>query len=284
MAKQKLNTQAVGLDVGLAFTKWVTGAENLHYGLWTDLDVTAGNLRAAQDLYTEKLFHLLPKEPCRILDIGGGAGETAAKLLALGHDVDIVVPSEFLADRCRANAPKARVHQMMFEEFTHDNPFDLCLFSESFQYIPLQVGLAKCLTLLTPKGQIIVSDCFRTPAYKIQPKAATVGGGHRETLFRDILAEQPLKVTFEEDITQAVAGSVELEQALFNVFGYAFGRVDDELSAKRPKIRWMLNKVLRALISKRKRVKLDQRLNQRTRSAENFCTYNRYLMMRLDRV
>ncbi|WP_420861617.1 class I SAM-dependent methyltransferase [Algirhabdus cladophorae] len=284
MAKQKLNTQAIGLDIGLAFTKWVTGAENLHYGLWTDLEVTAGNLRTAQDRYTEKLFELLPTTPCRILDIGGGAGETAAKLLALGHEVEIVVPSDFLAERCRTNAPKARVHQMMFEDFEHSKPFDLCLFSESFQYIPLKDGLPKCLTMLTPKGQIIVSDCFRTPAYKIQPKAATVGGGHRETLFRDLLAEQPLRITSEEDITKAVAGSVELEQALFNVFGYGIGRIDDELSAKRPKLRWTLNKVIRALISERKRVKLDQRLNQQTRSAENFCMYNRYLMIRLDRV
>ena len=41
MAK-KIDTRAVGLDVGLAFIRWLTGAENLHYGLWTGLDVTAG--------------------------------------------------------------------------------------------------------------------------------------------------------------------------------------------------------------------------------------------------
>jgi MPBQ/MSBQ methyltransferase len=33
----------------LAFIRWRTGAENLHFGRWTGLDVTAGNLRAAQD-------------------------------------------------------------------------------------------------------------------------------------------------------------------------------------------------------------------------------------------
>ncbi len=69
------------------------------------LDVSAGNLRRAQDAYTEKLFALLPPGPLRILDIGGGAGETAKKLLALGHSVEIVVPSAYLAGRCRANAP-----------------------------------------------------------------------------------------------------------------------------------------------------------------------------------
>ena len=100
----KLDTRAIGLDVGLSFIRWLTGAENLHYGLWTGLEVSAGNLRAAQDAYSDKLFRLLPEKPCRILDIGGGAGETAKKLLALGHQVDIVVPSAFLAGRCRETA------------------------------------------------------------------------------------------------------------------------------------------------------------------------------------
>ena len=96
---QKIDTQAVGLDVGLAFIHWLTGAENLHYGLWSGLEVTAGNLRQAQDAYTVKLFGYLPEGRLRILDIGGGAGETAKKLLALGHSVEIVVPSPFLAAR-----------------------------------------------------------------------------------------------------------------------------------------------------------------------------------------
>ena len=107
---KKMNSQAVGLDIGLSFIKWLTGAENLHYGIWTDLEVTAGNLGQAQSVYTEKLFSYLPSGSLRILDVGGGAGETARKLIALGHQVDIVVPSPFLAERCRANAPQATVH------------------------------------------------------------------------------------------------------------------------------------------------------------------------------
>ncbi|NSX56849.1 class I SAM-dependent methyltransferase [Parasulfitobacter algicola] len=281
MAKQKLDTQAIGLDAGLAFTKWLTGAENLHYGLWTGLEVTAGNLRAAQDAYTDKLFKLLPDTPVRILDIGGGAGETAKKLLALGHSVDIVVPSPFLAARCRENAPDATVYEHKFEDFQTDQRFDLCLFSESYQYIPLDQGLTKCLELLTPEGHIIISDCFRTQEYSVDKSQAKVGGGHREWRFREMLETAPVGVISEEDITEAVAPSVDLEQALFNVFGYALTRVDQELSAKRPKIRWMINRVIRLMINDRKRARLDQRLNQKTRTAENFIKYNRYVMMKL---
>ena len=284
MGADKINTQAIGLDVGLAFTKWLTGAENLHYGLWDNLDVSAANLRAAQEAYTERLFALLPNRPCRILDIGGGAGETAKKLLALGHSVDIIVPSPFLATRCRENAPQARVHQTTFEDFTAaPASFDICLFSESFQYIPLDQGLPKCLTLLAPDGEIIVADCFRTPAYTGDRMLAPVGGGHRIGAFRDLLDSLPLQIISEEDVTHSAAPSVEIEQGLFNVFGYALTRVDQDLSCHKPRLRWLLQRAIRTLISPRKRARLDQRLNHQARNRDSFTTFNLYLLLRLRR-
>lgn len=282
MGKNKINTQAIGLDVGLAFTKWLTGAENLHYGLWDGLEISAANLRAAQEAYTDRLFALLPDHPCRILDIGGGAGETAKKLLALGHSVDIVVPSPFLAARCRANAPAARVHECMFEAFeAPPGSFDICLFSESFQYIPLDQGLPKCLELLAPGGEIIVADCFRSPEYTGDRMLAPVGGGHRIAAFRKTLAELPLEVVSEEDVTHSAAPSVEIEQGLFNVFGYGLTRVDQELLQHKPRLRWVFQRAIRTLISPRKRARLDQRLNQQARNRDSFARFNIYLLMRL---
>ncbi len=283
MGKKKINTQAIGLDVGLQFVRWLTGAENLHYGLWDGLEVTAANLRAAQEAYTDKLFKLLPEGPLRILDIGGGAGETAKKLLALGHEVVIVVPSPLLAERCRANAPGASVHECMFEAYEGPGDFDLCLFSESYQYIPLEAGVPRCLDLLKPGGEIIISDCFRSESFAIAPGTSTVGGGHPIAHFREKLASWPLEVLSEEDITAATAPSVEIEQGLFNVLGYATRRVDEELSQKRPKARWAIEKALHMVMSARKRARLDQRLNQQTRNREVFAQNNIYLMMRLRR-
>ena len=63
---EKIDTRAVGLDVGLAFIRWLAGAENLHYGLWDGLEPVAGNLRRAQDAYTDKLVALLPRGPGRL--------------------------------------------------------------------------------------------------------------------------------------------------------------------------------------------------------------------------
>jgi MPBQ/MSBQ methyltransferase len=281
MAKEKLDTRAIGLDVGLQFVRWLTGAENLHYGYWDGLDVTAANLRAAQEAYTEKLFKLLPQTPSRILDIGGGAGETARKLLALGHEVEIVVPSPLLAERCRATAVGANVHECMFEDYSGAGGFDVCLFSESYQYIPLSEGVPRCLDLLKPDGDIIISDCFRSDAFSIAPGTATVGGGHPIADFREALSGWPLNVLSEEDITLAAAPSVEIEQGLFNVLGYALTRVDGELQQKRPKARWALEKLMNVVLNERKRSRLDQRLNQQTRNREVFAHNNVYLMMRL---
>lgn len=279
--REKIDTRAIGLDVGLSFITWLTGAENLHYGLWDGLEVTAGNLRAAQDAYTTKLFKLLPKGKLRILDIGGGAGETARKLLALGHSVDIVVPSAFLASRCRENAPAATVHECMFEDLNIDKKFDLCLFSESFQYIPVDIALGKAADYLDAGGHIIVSDCFRSETFQGHAVGATVGGGHAIGMFREQLATMPIKTISEEDITASVAASVDLEQGFFNVIGHAVTRIDGELAAKKRKTRWFITRALATVMSKRKRYRLNQRLNEKTRTSAHFSANNVYLMIKL---
>jgi SAM-dependent methyltransferase len=281
---EKIDTQAVGLDVGLAFIRWLTGAENLHYGLWTGLEVTAGNLRAAQDAYTVKLFGYLPEGKLRILDIGGGAGETAKKLVALGHDVQIVVPSPFLAARCRETAIGAKVHECTFEAFHGEGPFDLCLFSESFQYIPLTESLPKCARLLAPGGQVLIADCFRTDAF--QGRAAQgpqPGGGHWITYFRKTLPETGFTIAAEEDITDAVAPSIDLEQRLFNVFGLGVTRVSDEIRGKRPASHWALTRMVGLFLSRKRRDYLMLRLTGTTRTSEAFRTYNRYQIIKLFR-
>lgn len=278
---QKIDTQAIGLDIGLSFVKWLTGAENLHYGLWDGLDVHAGNLRQAQDAYSTKLFKLLPDTPCRILDIGGGAGETARKLLAMGHIVDIVVPSAFLASRCRETAPGATVHEMIFEDFTSTDKFDICMFSESYQYIGLQDGLPKALKLLDTGGSVIISDCFRRECYYDLKDSTIVGGGHNIALFRALLDDLPITIETEEDITDATAPSVDIEQGLFNVIGFAAGRVDLALEHGKPKTRWIVQRLWRNLVSDRRRERLNKRLNETHRNRDVFAQNNVYLMMRV---
>ncbi len=281
---EKIDTRAVGLDTGLAMIRWLTGAENLHYGLWTGLEVTAGNLRAAQDAYTAKLLAELPEGPLRILDVGGGAGETAKKLIAMGHAVDIVVPSAYLADCCRRNAPEARVHECTFEDYAGNEIFDLCLFSESFQYIPVMTSLPKCAALLSSDGQVLIADCFRTDAYiSREEHGPQPGGGHRLSSFRAALLSTPFDVVSEEDITEAVAPSVDLEQGFYNVLGVGLTSSTAEFKAKKPVVNWVLTRIVRLFLTRKRRENLLKRLNETHRNSANFILYNRYLILKLKR-
>ena len=283
MTKAKIDTQAIGLDAGLGFIRWLTGAENLHYGLWTGLEVKAENLGAAQSAYSDKLFGYLPDGPLSILDVGGGAGETARKLIALGHSIEIVVPSALLAERCRQNAPEATVHEMPFEDFASDRTFDLCLFSESFQYIPLDIALDKALAHVKPGGHVLIADCFRSEDFAPDGKTRIAGGGHRITAFRAALDTRGLQPVREEDITTAVAPSIDIEQSLFHVFGDAISLIDAELSVKRPKARWLVSRFLGMLLGKRKLHRLNTRLRGNERTSAVFTLNNRYLITLLEK-
>jgi hypothetical protein len=75
-----------------------------------------------------------------------------------------------------------------------------------------------------------------------------------------------------------VAPSVDVEQEFFLVFGLALTRIDEELTRKKPRVRWVLNKILRLVLSQKARTRILQRITERTRTAEAFCTYNRYMM------
>ena len=86
---------------------------------------------------------------------------------------------------------------------------------------------------------------------------------------------------FEENITDAVAPSVDIEQGMVNVLGVAWTQIDTELRAKKPRARWALAAVLNRLISERRRDRLARRLRETTRTAEVFSTHNRYVMVKL---
>jgi SAM-dependent methyltransferase len=282
MAGERLDTRAIGLDVGLAFARWLTGAENLHYGLWTGLEVSAANLRAAQEAYTARLFSLLPGgSGLRILDVGGGAGETAAKLIAMGHHVQIVVPSAYLAGRCRENAPLAQVHECLFQDFQGTGPFDVCLFSESFQYIPLDQALGRAKALLAPAGRIVIGDCFRAPSFRAGGPTRAVGGGHPIASYRVALAVHGLAVLSEEDVTEGVAPSIDLEQGFFNVIGHGLRRIDHELTLRRPWQARALHLALRLLVGSRARTRIGRRLFHADRTSAAFVRNNRYILTAL---
>ena len=280
----KIDTRTLGLDLGAELIRFVTGRENLHYGCWDEgVEVCAGNLRQAQEAYSNKVKGCFPQGQLKILDVGGGCGEFAKNLFLDGHNVEIVVPSASLAARCRVNAgSEVRVHLARFEDFQPVSRFDLCLFSESFQYIPINVALSKAKECLQDSGEILISDCFRTAEFYAEfADIGLVGGGHSLADFRDAISTGSFETLHEEDITEAVAPSVDLEQKLYNMLGASVERLDRDLVVAFPFRRKLLDLAVRYFVDKRKLGRLKRRLFGNFRNAESFCRYNRYLILRL---
>ncbi len=280
---RKIDFKTLGLDMGVDFVRFLTGKEHLHYGIWEEgVEVCAGNLLQAQELYTRKLISHLPDgNTLNILDVGGGAGETALTLNNLGHKVEVVVPSNILAKRCRAKLGETvPVHELGFEEYEITGKFDVCLFSESFQYIPLEVSLDKAREVTHPGGLILISDCFRTPeGHSNMMRYRPVGGGHPVSRFYEEVEKAGLEVAFEDDITEKVAPSIELETEFYKFVGNSIARLDQEIKDKTPQIRGTMASIFKLLIKEKSREKLQRRLVGQDRNTVEFCKNNRYLMV-----
>ena len=235
--KKKESSRLVGLDIALKVSGFVTGKEHLHYGLWDKLDVNLDNLGKAQEAYTDLLFKYLPKKKKKldILDIGGGAGENAKKLIALGHKVTIIVPSKILAEHAKKNTNnKAKILITTFEDYLPKNSqFDLCLFAESFQYIPIKIALQKASSLVNNDGEILIADCFRSEK-KQEGIFRQPGGGASLISMEKELKIQKINVIVKKEITKLVAPSIQLEQKFYNTLGFSINRIIASLKINRP--------------------------------------------------
>ena len=284
--KKKEASRLVGLDIALKVSSFVTGKEHLHYGLWEKLDVTLENLGKAQEAYTNLLFKYLPKkEPQKkleILDIGGGAGENAKKLIERGHRVTIIVPSKILAEHAKKNTnKKAEILITTFEDYIPKyNSFDLCLFAESFQYIPIKTALKKASILLKNNGEILIADCFRSEKKQIGIIRQPGGGASLKSMEKE-LEIQKFKILVRKEITKLVAPSVELEQKFYNTLGFSINRIVTSLNVNRPITLKFLKIIYKIFFSKRRRKRLEKRLFENTRTADSFIKYNHYMIYKL---
>ena len=284
--KKKEASRLVGLDIALKVSSFVTGKEHLHYGLWEKLDVTLENLGKAQEAYTNLLFKYLPKkEPQKkleILDIGGGAGENAKKLIERGHRVTINVPSKILAEHAKKNTNNnAEILITTFEDYIPKyNSFDLCLFAESFQYIPIKTALKKASILLKNNGEILIADCFRSDKKQIGIIRQPGGGASLKSMEKE-LEIQKFKILVRKEITKLVAPSVELEQKFYNTLGFSINRIVTSLNVNRPITLKFLKIIYKIFFSKRRRKRLEKRLFENTRTADSFIKYNHYMIYKL---
>lgn len=206
-------TRELGLEVGVILGKQILGTDHLHYGHWTDdLEVELKNVPLAQEKQSEFIASHIPEGVKTILDVGCGVGKFAEMLIGRGYEVDCVTPSPYLSDLARKRlGDRAEVHTCGFEELNTDRRYDLVLFSESFQYIPLEIELKQVMRYLKDDGHLLLCDFFK----KEDRGEKLISGGHKLTEFREEIAKHPLEELEDIDITAQMAPTIDIESRLF---------------------------------------------------------------------
>ena len=204
-------TTDVGFEAGYRLLKFLYGSEHLHYGLFErDIPVAIGYLKAAQDRYLERLFELIPAGVRTILDVGCGSGKTAELLIERGYAVDCVSPGTVLTQIAEDRlGDRATIYHGKFQTVAIDKHYDLVLFSESFQYIPLESALARSISVLNRGGHILICDFFNKPDSGKSP----IGGGHNFYAWEETYRRYPLEVIVDRDITSETAPVHDILQA-----------------------------------------------------------------------
>lgn len=210
-------------ELGLVLAQQLFDVEDLHYGVWDpDLPLTIGNLKEAQARHSRLILDQLPTPAAgvRVLDIGCGTGALMHQMLELGYLADGLVPAPYLAAQARARAAAARsdhrptIFEMRLEDLdaeAHRHRYDVAVFSESFQYVPVDRALEILQAIVKPGGRVVICDFFKTAAHGDGgPGDGSFGGGHPLAEFYTEIAAAPLTVLVDLDITARMSPNLRL--------------------------------------------------------------------------
>lgn len=268
--KDAVDSREYGLELGLLFTKQFLATDHLHYGLWDEgRTVSLHNLPEAQERYAQALIAAIPAGTRRILDVGCGSGALAERLLVQGLEVDCVSPSRVLTRHARHKVGDAAgIYYGKFEALDLPGGYDLVLFSESFQYIPQQTALERARRLLAPDGRILICDFFRQETEEKGP----LKGGHRFSRFGPACTEAGVAVERDEDITDAIAPTMDVfDQLAVNFLKPVWELAGDLLPRRFP----VLSRIGRWAFRKRLR-KVERKYFSRERNGASFRHYKTY--------
>ncbi len=268
--KDKFNSKVIGLDAGLLIGKFFMDTEELHYGYWpNDKTATAQNFSEAQERHSQLIIDNIPKGVKKILDVGSGSGSLAKKIVALGYQVDCVIPSEFLADKVQQKLDgSSKIHITKFEDLDISNNYDLILFSESFQYVHLIKSIDKILSILDKNGYLLICDVFHKNVSGISP----MRGGHRLDLFENEIEKTDLVKKADIDITLETAPTWDFLNQFLNEVAIPISDMSHSyMKYKYPKLIRFMKWKYRNRLEKIRKVWLSNEL-----TGENFAKFKSY--------
>lgn len=274
-------------ELGLLLAQQLFKVEDLHYGLWDSGEVpTMVALPVAQQRYNDFLLERLSGLPrgARVLDVGCGVGKLLTLLLTRGFLAEGVNPSPTMCRMIRERLerhgfPPTGVYECCFEDFpAHERPqaFDAAIFSESFQYIPMDQALAMVKKVVKPGGRMIVCDFFKTDAHGDgRPGDGTFGGGHPLRALRPALDAGGFTVLEDTDITARVSPNLALvDDMLMQRAKPAASTLGRYLDARYPKttalVRWLARKKI---------AKIERKYLNGHRTPQVFERYKSYRMV-----
>ena len=147
----------------------------------------------------------------------------------------------------------------------------MVVFSESFQYIPLNVVLDQVMRYLNPGGYLLICDFFQTDA----PGDSPLGGGHKLKEFYQVVGKYPLVSMVDTDITKETAPNLDLILDMNkNVLSPIWNLINDFLTSNHP----IIGKLLRWKF-KKKIAKMEWKYFSGARNGKNFAIYKSYRLM-----
>lgn len=270
---QRLNLKELALASGHVLGEYFFDLQHLHYGCWNDgVTVCMQNLALAQQEYCDLLIGSIPQGVRRILDVGAGAGGLTRQLLERGYDVDCVSPSPLLTPRLRENVgASSRIFEQHFEQMNVLETYDLVLFAESFQYIPLSRVFKQSASLLSNDGFVLVADFFRNT----DDKASPIGGGHPYAEVPEVAESAGLQIVLDKDITLQTAPTLDvandiMRQAVRPIYEMAVATH----RARYPRLSRFLQWCCRRRIEKFERKHFGG-----GRTSESFCKFKTYRLL-----